>query len=160
MIMEMHCHSREHSPCSRVSAVALVRRAFDQGLQGIALTDHHHPWPAADLDALRREAGGQEFFLLRIGPSTLDGGREELIVKTYETPDEWHDARRTVRILDRLIENGFDAGPYRVPRPLDEDPDKLVFIEQAVHGRALYDHLFQYRKALTRSSPDRERFIR
>ena len=37
--MEMHAHTSEHSPCSSVSAVELVRRVFAKGLQGIVLTE-------------------------------------------------------------------------------------------------------------------------
>jgi len=39
MIVETHCHTSEHSPCSHVAAVDLVRRACEAGVQTIVLTD-------------------------------------------------------------------------------------------------------------------------
>ena len=291
MIIEMHCHTSEHSRCSHVAAVDLVRRVFESGLQGILLTDHHYLWSDAELDKIRGKAGVQKFFLilsgqetttsdfgdvlvlgadrtlpmdipladiraacpeaaivwahpyrhgripeadqllhplidaveifssnqsisesyraledwhrhkftaiggtdthglsyagtyptifdhpvsginalaeeiragrcrpyfreiprlgtshtrvreLRIGPDTGGERRKELIVKTYETHEEWRDARRTFDILNTLIDRGFDTGPYRVPKPLDDDPENRVLIEQSVNGKALFDRI-------------------
>ena len=56
MLIEMHCHTREHSSCSRVSALELVQQVFAKGLQGLVLTDHHYLWPRDELAALCREA--------------------------------------------------------------------------------------------------------
>lgn len=67
MLLEMHCHSREHSRCSRVSAVELVQRVFAKGLQGVVLTDHHYLWPEAELQELRRAAKVPEHFLIFSG---------------------------------------------------------------------------------------------
>jgi hypothetical protein len=38
MIVETHCHTSEHSPCSHVAAVDLVPRACEAGVQTIVLT--------------------------------------------------------------------------------------------------------------------------
>lgn len=67
MLLEMHCHSKEHSRCSGVSAVELVRRIFAKGLQGIVLTDHHYLWSEAELRDLRRAAKVPEHFLIFSG---------------------------------------------------------------------------------------------
>lgn len=67
MLLEMHCHTREHSPCSRVSAVELVQRVYAKGLQGIVLTDHHYLWAEAELQNLRRAAKVPEHFLILSG---------------------------------------------------------------------------------------------
>lgn len=67
MLLEMHCHSKEQSRCSRVSAVELVRRVFAKGLQGIVLTDHHYLWSERELRDLRRAAKMPEHFLLFSG---------------------------------------------------------------------------------------------
>lgn len=42
MILEMHCHTAEHSACSQVSAAEIVQHNFDIGLHGTVLTDHHY----------------------------------------------------------------------------------------------------------------------
>jgi predicted metal-dependent phosphoesterase TrpH len=76
MLIEMHCHTSEHSACSHVAAVDLVRRAFEKGLQGIVLTDHHYCWPPNALTALKTRAEVPKFFLVGSGQevSTSDFG--------------------------------------------------------------------------------------
>jgi 3',5'-nucleoside bisphosphate phosphatase len=64
MLMEMHCHTAEHSACSSVPAVELVRRVLARGLQGIVLTDHHYLWQEPELKMLRRNAGVPDHFLI------------------------------------------------------------------------------------------------
>ncbi len=98
MLIEMHCHSREYSPCSHVSAVDLVKKAFELGLQGIVLTDHHHLWSEEALADLRQDAGVQDFFLVLSGQetATADFGNgpvsEEIFLSrllgTF-TPEDW-----------------------------------------------------------------------
>jgi hypothetical protein len=44
MLIEMHCHTSEHSPCSRVRAVDHVRDCLRRGMDGLVLTDHHYLW--------------------------------------------------------------------------------------------------------------------
>lgn len=67
MIIEMHSHTAERSSCSHVAAADLVRRAFEQGLQGIVLTDHHYFWPPEELEKLRRRSQVPNYFLLASG---------------------------------------------------------------------------------------------
>lgn len=76
MIFEMHSHTAEHSSCSQVDAADLVRRAFEKGLQGIVLTDHHYRWPAEELAELRRRAQVPKYFVLFSGQevTTADFG--------------------------------------------------------------------------------------
>lgn len=89
MLLEMHCHSKEHSRCSQVPAVELVQRVFAKGLQGIVLTDHHYLWSAEELHRLRRQAKVPEHFLIFSGQEVntaefgdvLVYGAEELFAK-------------------------------------------------------------------------------
>jgi 3',5'-nucleoside bisphosphate phosphatase len=76
MLLEMHSHAAEFSSCSHVSAVALVRRACQLGLQGLVLTDHHHLWSVPELQRLRRRAGVPAHFLILSGQevTTFDVG--------------------------------------------------------------------------------------
>ncbi|BDV42361.1 phosphotransferase [Geotalea uraniireducens] len=67
MLLEMHCHTSEHSSCSSVSAVELIRQVFGKGLQGIVFTDHHYLWSEAELAAVRLQAAVPEYFLLLSG---------------------------------------------------------------------------------------------
>jgi 3',5'-nucleoside bisphosphate phosphatase len=76
MIIEMHCHTREHSSCSNVAAADLAQSCFDKGLQGLVFTDHHYLWPAEEIRALRRRLAVPDYFLLLTGQevTTADFG--------------------------------------------------------------------------------------
>jgi len=67
MILEMHCHTAEHSNCSFVNAAALVRQNFDNGLLGTVLTDHHYLWTEEEIIKLRIEAAVPSFYLVLSG---------------------------------------------------------------------------------------------
>jgi predicted metal-dependent phosphoesterase TrpH len=67
MLLEMHCHSAEHSPCSSIAAAELVRQVHAKGLQGIVITDHHYLWPPEELLALRQRVGVPGHFLIMSG---------------------------------------------------------------------------------------------
>lgn len=67
MILEMHCHTAEHSGCSTVSAADVVQRNFDMGLQGTVITDHHYLWPAGEIAELRRRLKVPDYYLLLSG---------------------------------------------------------------------------------------------
>jgi predicted metal-dependent phosphoesterase TrpH len=76
MLIEMHCHTAEYSPCSEVSAVDLVRQVHARGLAGAVFTDHHYLWSVQELSAVRRAARLPDSFLLLSGQevSTIDLG--------------------------------------------------------------------------------------
>jgi predicted metal-dependent phosphoesterase TrpH/aminoglycoside phosphotransferase (APT) family kinase protein len=290
MLIEMHCHTAEHSPCSSLSAVDLVRQVFGKGLQAIVLTDHHYLWSSHELQALREAAGvpdhfrimsGQEVrtaelgdvlvygatgslqsgasladirrqfpgaalvlahpyrrnripsladlmnhlidgveifntnhtvlgnsrglrdwhrhhftaiagtdthgsgyaglyptifdhpiadvqdlaceirhgrcrpFLkeiphsgasalvteVTIGTKGRDEQRERIIIRTIDSDLGWHSAERAFQIMQALAAQGFSDGRYRVPRPIDEDPDSRTLIEQGIRGKSLFEKL-------------------
>lgn len=290
MLFEMHCHTAEHSECSSVPAVELVRQVHAKGLQGIVLTDHHYLWPDWELQQLRRQAGvpdhfrimsGQELrsaefgdvlvygapsviakgsslaavrqrfpeaalvwahpyrsgrepsdsdlqsslingveifnanqtvrgnsrglrdwhrlrftaiagtdthgasyagtyptifdhpvtsvaelaaeirhgrcrpFLkeiprsgahalvteVTIGTKGQDEQRERIIIRALDSDLRWRSAARAFNIMQALAEHGFADGPYRVPRPIDEDPADRTLIEQGLRGKSLFDKL-------------------
>jgi 3',5'-nucleoside bisphosphate phosphatase len=67
MILEMHCHSAEHSGCSHVSAAELAQRNFDIGLQGTVLTDHHYLWTLEEIQGLRGKLKVPDYYLILSG---------------------------------------------------------------------------------------------
>jgi aminoglycoside phosphotransferase (APT) family kinase protein len=290
MLIEMHCHTAEHSSCSSVSAGELVRQVFAKGLQGIVLTDHHYLWSPGELAELRRRAGvpdhfrimsGQEVqskefgdvliygatesfpkgtslrevqqrcpeaalvwahpyrgsqlpepdklcspllngieifnsnhtvrgnsrglqdwhrwrftaiggtdthgasyaglyptmfdhpvamveelaveirqgrcrpFLkeipragarnqvteVTIGTKGSDENRERIIIRELADQQQWDVADRAYRIMAAIASRDFATGPFRVPRPIDEDADAMTLIEQGVRGKPLFDKL-------------------
>src|SRR5512135_551044 len=67
MILEMHCHTAEHSECSHVSAADIVQHNFDLDLQGTVLTDHHYLWPREEIEELRRKLKLPDYYLILSG---------------------------------------------------------------------------------------------
>jgi aminoglycoside phosphotransferase (APT) family kinase protein len=290
LLLEIHSHTREHSPCSHIPALALVEEVRDKGLQGLVLTDHHHVWPPEDLAELRRQAKLEAYFVLLSGQEvTTDRGdvlvfgpkeaierhtrladivrrypeaavvwahpyrhgvrpephllqaprpfhgieifssnhtvrdniqglqdwhrhkftalagtdthgegyagtyptqfdhwistlqdlvtevhngrcrpffkeitrtganlqvteivvgtkgrketRERWIIKKLHSPSKWEKARHAYRVMEEVFRNGFESGPYRVPEPLDLDPETQTLIEVSQRGKSLYDML-------------------
>ena len=80
MLLEMHCHTAEHSSCSAVPAVELVRQVHAKGLQGIVLTDHHFLWSPAELAVLRREAGVPDHFRILSGQELSSADLGDVLV--------------------------------------------------------------------------------
>ncbi len=76
VILEMHCHSEEHSSCSTVNAALLVQHNFDRGLPGTVLTDHHYLWPPEELAELRLRLKIPDYYVILSGQevSTADLG--------------------------------------------------------------------------------------
>jgi predicted metal-dependent phosphoesterase TrpH len=76
-------------------------------------------------------------------------GREEaeiarkVIVKTFDTAEAWSAAERSNFIAEELLTQGFDRGPYRVVKPIDEDLRSLSLIEECVPGKTLFDTLMR-----------------
>jgi thiamine kinase-like enzyme len=67
MILEMHCHTAEHSSCSHASAAEIAQRNFDIGLRGTVFTDHHYLWPPGEIEELRRKLEVPEYYVILSG---------------------------------------------------------------------------------------------
>ena len=293
MIIEMHCHTSEHSACSQVSAVDMVKKAMLVGIQAIVFTDHHYKWSEEELVSLRKEAGlpetfkifsGQEITTYDYGDILLYGAertykkqkislsdirtenpdaaiiwahpyrnkkipeperllsplingveifnsnytileanyalqawhtykftaiggtdthalsytgsyptifdhpintiddlveelkagrcrpfykeiqrsgttntkvteitigpkngeeRRNLIIKTFDDVEAWKSGERSHLITEELIQQGFDKGPYRIPKPLDKDKNNLLLVEERIGGMNLFDTLLK-----------------
>jgi 3',5'-nucleoside bisphosphate phosphatase len=85
MIIEMHCHTMEHSSCSQVAAAQLAQACFEKGLQGLVLTDHHYLWPREEIIALRRQLAVPDFFLILAGQETTTSDSGDILV--YGAPE-------------------------------------------------------------------------
>lgn len=67
MLIEMHCHTSRHSPCSVIEPAMLVRRVMEKGLQGLIMTEHHYLWTDDEIGALKKEAGVDDSFVILSG---------------------------------------------------------------------------------------------
>lgn len=60
----MHCHTSDHSSCSVIDAVSMVKEVMKRGLQGMVLTEHHYLWTPGEIKRLREKAEVDESFLI------------------------------------------------------------------------------------------------
>lgn len=67
MILELHCHTSEHSSCSHAAAAEIAQRNFDTGLHGTVITDHHYLWPPKEIEELRRKLKVPDYYLILSG---------------------------------------------------------------------------------------------
>ncbi len=116
----MHCHTSNHSACSHVSAVELVRKAFQVGIQAIVLTDHHYMWDDEELEVLRKESGVPGIFKIFSGQEVTTSDYGDVLLyganKTYE--------KQKIKLAE-IREQNPDAAiiwahPYRnkkIPKP-------------------------------------------
>lgn len=71
MIIDLHTHTSQFSPCSSAPVDELIEEAKRIGLDGICLTDHNHIWDAGDAAELNQ---GHDFLVLRGNEITTDQG--------------------------------------------------------------------------------------
>jgi 3',5'-nucleoside bisphosphate phosphatase len=80
MIIEMHCHTMEHSRCSHVAAADLAQACFEKGLQGLVLTDHHFLWSIEEIHTLRLKLAVPDFFLTLAGQEVTTADFGDILV--------------------------------------------------------------------------------
>lgn len=55
MLIDLHTHTNEYSPCSKMAPHALIETAIKRGLDGIVLTEHNYLRPPEEIDSLRKK---------------------------------------------------------------------------------------------------------
>ena len=80
MLLEIHCHTSEKSPCSFVSARDLIARAFEVGMDGIIFTDHHFLWSLEELAGVKARSGVPDHFLVMSGQETTTAEKRDVLV--------------------------------------------------------------------------------
>jgi len=89
MKVDLHSHTAEHSGCSDVPAVEMVRAARDRGLDGLVISDHHYHMTDADRRALEAAVPGIRLFRgveIGLGGSGGPGSVWEDIVVVSDVP--------------------------------------------------------------------------
>ncbi len=124
MIIEMHCHTSEHSACSQVSAADMVKKAVQVGIQALVITDHHYQWDEEELEVLRKTAGVPETFKIFSGQEVTTTDYGDILL--YGAEKTYH--KQKISLEDIRAENPdaaiIWAHPYRnkkIPAP-----DKLL----------------------------------
>jgi len=92
MLIELHTHTAEHSPCSSISAAELVMMVYSKEASGIVFTDHHYLWPDDEISELRSRLdipndflimSGQEVFTKDFGDVLVYGASESIKESIY-----------------------------------------------------------------------------
>lgn len=130
MLIDLHCHTKIHSPCSALTPDALIRAAGARGLDGVCVTEHDAIWSATDIDALARE---MRFIVLRGMEVTTEVGH----VLVFGVPH--HDRSMAVLAnLHRIVraEGGlmYLAHPSRRYGSLPPDDLASVFDSVETHN--------------------------
>ena len=79
MVIDLHVHCAEASPCSSAPLEDLIVEAKRIGLDGICLTDHNHVWPRKTIEELQAR---HEFLILRGNEITTNQG--DMLVFGFE----------------------------------------------------------------------------
>jgi thiamine kinase-like enzyme len=128
VLLEIHCHTAEHSSCSHVSATDLVRQVCRGGLEGIVITDHHYLWPQAELITLKREAGAPDFFLILSGQEVFTSDMGDILI--YGARDTIPKGTSLLRIRTEYPEAALIlAHPYRNGKKPGQDVLKNTLLD-------------------------------
>lgn len=64
LIIDLHVHTRRHSPCGRTDPDDLIKQGVRAGLDGLVITEHHYQWPQEELEPLIAAADEPGFLVL------------------------------------------------------------------------------------------------
>jgi len=106
------------------------------------------------LKEIPRAGAGSLVTEVTIGAKGFDEVRERIIIRNISSHHKWDAADRAFHIAEQLSGQGFAAGPYRVPLPIDQDHDSMTLIEQGIRGKSLFD------KILSASREDGLHYVR
>lgn len=82
-----------------------------------------------------------EVLEITIGTKGEDEVRPRLIFRKYDSRQRWDKAERAFTVMEEIFRNGFDRGPFRVPTPIDREPETLTLIEQGLRAKSLFEKL-------------------
>lgn len=82
-----------------------------------------------------------EILEITIGTKGEDESRPRIIFRNYDAPAKWEKALRAFAVMEEIYRHGFNAGLFRVPAPIDREPEVRTLIEEGLRGRSLYDRL-------------------
>jgi len=128
MRLDLHCHTKERSSCSQVGEEALITRAIQLGLDGVALTDHNRLPPPERLAELNR----------KYHPFRVFTGIE---ISLETASESWQDFL-VLGLSDSILETATWTYP------------KLVKWVRRNQGWLVMAHPFRYRRGMPREVID------
>lgn len=102
MLIDLHCHTRVHSPCSALTPEALARAAAAAGLDAVCVTEHDAAWGP---DELARAFGAAGLPVFRGMEVTTEVGHVLVFGLDAHTPEmnTLEGLRRVVRDAGALM---------------------------------------------------------
>jgi aminoglycoside phosphotransferase (APT) family kinase protein len=134
MILELHSHTAEHSPCSHVSAVDLIRHCISNDLQGLVLTDHHHLWTPRALSDLLKKCAVPNHFIVLSGQEVRTADFGDVLV--FGADDLIGEGTPALEIARRFPDAALVlAHPYRN----GSNPDLRVLAHPVFHAIEIFN---------------------
>jgi len=109
LVIDLHVHTSEASPCSSAPLGDLVTEAKRIGLDGICLTDHNHVWDPKTLAELRKR---HDFLILRGNEIATDQG--DMLVFGFD--EDIKEVMRLTELRRKVLKTGgfiIAAHPFR-----------------------------------------------
>lgn len=148
MLIEIHSHTAEYSPCSSITAVNLVKSVLDKGLGGVVFTDHHYLWPEDDIRRLQDYLDLPDDFLVLAGQEVFTRDYGDVLVYGADASIPqgiclaemrqsypgaalvWAHPYRSGRIpvITELFDSNFDAIEVINPRQKDWENDQSISV--------------------------------
>src|SRR6266849_8495364 len=119
MKFDLHMHTSRHSPDSEMDPFALVHRAQELGLDGVAITEHDWLWTEPELDELREAAPGL-VVLAGVEVTTQEGHFLSYGIRDPFTIPRGIGVAELCREVHRQGGAVVAAHPFRWGQPFDE----------------------------------------
>lgn len=125
-LLDPHCHTERYSGCSVMAPEALVLKAVEMGLDGIAITEHHRCWSAREVEELLKACGGPDLVILR-GQEVTTTTEEGLFhgdVLVFGLEEPVNGRPETLALIEEVHAKGgiaIAAHPYRLGYGYDDD---------------------------------------
>jgi predicted metal-dependent phosphoesterase TrpH len=109
MLIDLHVHTADYSPCSELDLEQAILRAKDMGLQGLCITDHESNGIASKAMQLARK---HQFFIL-VGMEILTRQGDLLVFGLEEMPAGQVEADFLLKKIHQCQGIAISAHPFR-----------------------------------------------
>ncbi|CAN5274310.1 hypothetical protein BH09SUM1_BH09SUM1_05490 [soil metagenome] len=120
ILIELHCHTQDHSYDGRIAAEEMVRILVKKKFAGVVITEHSYIWPMEELEELRTKAGAPRSFLMLSGQEVRCTLNEVVLgdLLVYGAERNLPDGTSPLEIFEILkATGGFCTAPHAgVPR--------------------------------------------
>ena len=109
MLIDIHVHTKDYSPCSSIDPESAVSKALDIGLDGICITDHNSMGMREEAAKLAKESG----LFIYVGFEVLTYEGDILVFGIDEVPTQEMHAAELIDYVKRKNGATIAAHPFR-----------------------------------------------